>query len=178
MGALPGSIMQNFKFLGYLNGDPSHGLQTIALADYYDPCQKRIKLLHLSVAGVWCVPCNQETDAIVTAKPQLDAAGVVMIQALGDGATEGIGATPADLNYWVHLHKSNFTEMLDPNLQNLGGFFDATAIPWNCDIDPRTMEILHESLGWGGDVLADLQPSLDAVALPPGVPIQSGVTCN
>jgi len=36
-GATPGSVMRNFKFLGYLNADKSKGLQTIALADYYDP---------------------------------------------------------------------------------------------------------------------------------------------
>src|SRR5260370_14205510 len=70
-GLTPGSIMQNFKFLGYPNADKSKGLQTIALADYYDPCGKRLTMLHLTVAGVWCVPCNQETDAIVAAQAEL-----------------------------------------------------------------------------------------------------------
>jgi len=64
-GATPGSVMRNFKFLGYLNADKSKGLQTIALADYYDPCSRRYAMLHLTVAGVWCQPCNQETDTIV-----------------------------------------------------------------------------------------------------------------
>ncbi len=128
-GTTPGSVMQNFKFLGYPNGDRSLGLSTIALADYYDPCNKRHKLLHLSVAGVWCGPCNLETDAIVAAGPQLAAQGVAVLQALDDGPVQNQPATKGDLDYWSATHRSNFTEVLDPGLHNLGGFFDAAAIP-------------------------------------------------
>jgi len=84
-GATPGSVMRNFKFLGYLNADKSKGLQTIALADYYDPCSRRYAMLHLTVAGVWCQPCNQETDTIVANQSSLDAQRIVVLQALGDG---------------------------------------------------------------------------------------------
>jgi hypothetical protein len=160
-GSTPGSVIQNFKFLGYLNGDKSQGLTTISLADYYDPCQTHnIKLLHLSVAAVWCTPCNQETDAIVAAKSMLDSQGIVVLQALDDGPIQGKPAKVSDLDYWVQNHKSNFTEMLDPGLANLGGFFDAAAIPWNADIDPRTMEILDSSEGWSGDVSSEISTSV------------------
>jgi len=174
-GNTPGSVMQNFKFLGYPNGDRSQGLQTIALADYYDPCQKSYKLLHLTVAGVWCGPCNQETDAIVGAKSQLDSERVAVLQALDDGKTQGVPATTSDLDYWMNLHKVNFTEMLDPGLTNLGGFFDAAAIPWNCDLDPRTMEIIDESTGWAGDVSTELQAGFNALPAQPGYPVPA---CN
>jgi len=163
----PGSIIQNFKFLGYPDSDESKGLQTIAMADFYDPCGRRSKLLHLSVAGVWCVPCNEETDALVAAKADLASKGVVVVQALSDGPTEGVGATPSDLMYWIEKHMPSFTTMLDPGLQNLGGFFPASAIPWNCDIDPRTMEILDDSTGWAGDVDTEIQPGLSALAEAP-----------
>src|SRR5580704_5293256 len=92
-GNTPGSIIENFKFLGYPNADKSQGLQTIALADYYDPCNKRLKVLHLSVAGVWCVPCNEESSALVAAKTMLDTEHVVLLQALDDGPTMGVPAT-------------------------------------------------------------------------------------
>src|SRR5579859_3518136 len=49
-GGTPGSVMQNFKFLGFLNGDNTKPMTTISLADYYDPCNKRYKLIHLTVA--------------------------------------------------------------------------------------------------------------------------------
>jgi hypothetical protein len=177
-GKTPGSIISDYSFLGYPNGDGSKGLQTITLADYYDPCSKRYKLLHLSVAGVWCVPCNDETDALVAAKADLASKGVVVVQALSDGRTEGVGATPADLMYWVSKHSSNFTEMLDPNLVNLGGFFNASSIPWNCDIDPRTMEILDDSTGWAGDVDTELQPGLAALPAVPSYPLPAACGDN
>jgi AhpC/TSA family len=171
LGNRPGSVMRNFKFLGYPNADKSHGLQTIALADYYDPCGKRLALLHVTVAGVWCPPCNAETDAVVAAKAQLATQRVVVIQALSDGPRQNVPATQNDLNYWVQSHKANFTMMLDPGLQNFGGFFDAALIPWNCDLDPRTMEILDASTGWAGDIDSELQQGLASVAKAPGYPV-------
>jgi hypothetical protein len=177
VGTTPGSVMQNFKFYGFPNGDMSKGLQPISLSDYYDPCSKRYSLLRLSVAGVWCVPCNEETDAIVAAQATLTSERVVVIQALGDGPTMGVGATVSDLQGWVTKHDSKFTEMLDPGLVNLGSFFNASAIPWNCDIDPRTMEILQAATGWSGDLSTDLAlPLAQATAGPPGYPITA--SCN
>jgi hypothetical protein len=175
-GKTPGSIIENFKFFGYPDADESKGLQTIALADFYDPCEKRYKLLHLSVAAVWCVPCNEETVAFVAAKAQLDAEKVVLAQALSDGPTKNVPATTGDLKYWITENQSNFTEMLDPNLANLGVFFDAAAVPWNADIDPRTMEILDDGTGYAGSVAQELQAGLAASGLAPDYPITA--KCN
>jgi hypothetical protein len=174
-GSTPGNVIENFKFLGFLNGDNTQPVTTVSLADYYDPCNKRYKLIHLTVAAVWCQPCNQETDAIVAAKSQLGGQQVVVLQALDDGPTVGTPATMSDLNYWIRTHSSNFTEMMDPGLKNLGGFFNAAAIPWNADIDPRTMEILDSSDGWAGDVMTEIQPGLDAIAQAPSYPLAA---CN
>jgi hypothetical protein len=170
-GKTPGSVIENFKFLGYPNANVAGGLQTIALADYYDPCNKRLKLLHLSVAAVWCTPCNEETVALVAAKSMLDSEQVVLVQALSDGPTMNVGATQSDLNKWIQTNKSNFTEMLDPNLTNLGTFFDAAAVPWNADIDPRTMEILDAATGWAGTVASELGPGISAAGGAPGYPV-------
>jgi hypothetical protein len=170
-GKTPGSVIQDFKFLGYPNADVTAALKTISLGDYYDPCNKRLKLLHLSVAAVWCTPCNEETQALVAAKSELDAEGVVLVQALSDGPTMNKGATQSDLNYWIGLNHSNFTEMLDPGLTNLGTFFDAAAVPWNADIDPRTMEIIDEGTGWAQTVDTELAPGLAAVADAPDYPL-------
>jgi hypothetical protein len=166
-GNTPGDLMQNFKFFGYVNGDVSQGEQLIALADFFDPMNKRYKVLRINASAVWCPPCNQETDAVVAAKSQLDAEGVVFLQTLFDGAVMGTPATQNDLNGWIKKHGSTFDSVLDPGLQNLGGFFQAAAIPWNADLDVRSMEILDESLGWGGDILGDVQPALDWVSSHP-----------
>jgi hypothetical protein len=71
----------------------------------------------------------------------------------------------------VEKYMSNFTEMLDPGLMNLGGFFPAESLPWNCDIDPRTMEILDDSTGWAGDLDTEIQPGLTARPADPSYPI-------
>jgi hypothetical protein len=178
-GNTPGSVIQNFKFLGYptLTGDGTYpsSLSTISLADYYDPCNKRYKMIHLSVAAVWCVPCNEETTAVVAANSQLVSEGVIVLQALDDGPVEGTGATQGDLQNWVRNHDSNFPEMLDPNLQNYGGFFNAAAIPWNADLDPRTMEILDSSEGWSGNVSSEV--SLSVVPAQPSYPVPASAQC-
>jgi hypothetical protein len=167
--------MQNFKFLGYRNAVIGQQPDRISLADYYDPCSKRYKLIHLSVASVWCVPCQQETDAMVAAKQQLDSEGVVVLQALDDGPVQLKGATQSDLTRWIMTHQSNFTEMLDPELMQLAGFFDAAAVPWNCDLDPRTMEIIYSKTGFAGTVKTQLAPSLASLPATPSYPTPS---CN
>ena len=165
----PGNVMRNYKFLGYPNADKSKGLQTVALADYFDPTGTKYKVVHLIVAGVWCSPCNQETDALVAAlndpTQAWDQKGVAFVQALDDGAIQGKGATQRDLDLWITTHHSNFTEVLDPGNANLGDFFDAAAIPWNADLDARSMEILKA--GVGEEDPAGVKDMLDWVAANP-----------
>jgi hypothetical protein len=169
-GMTPGSIMPNYRFLGYPNSDKSMGLQTVAFADYYDPCMKRYKLIHITVAGVWCVPCNEETAALVAGAAQLAMQGAVVFQVLDDGPIMGTPATQNDLTYWTTLHKTTFTEALDPMLSNLGSLVDAASVPWNCDLDPRTMEILDQSNGWTGDIATELAPGFQALPVTPSYP--------
>lgn len=170
-GSTAGSVMANYKFRGYPNGDASKGLQTIALADYYDPCGKTYKMIHLSVAGLWCEACNEETNALVGAKSQLASEKVVVLQAVDEGAMQNVPATQSDLDRWVSAHKSNFTTMLDPGLVNLSGFFNPESIPWNCDLDPRTMEIIGDSVGWAGDVTSETSAGLAAIPSTPSYPV-------
>jgi hypothetical protein len=177
-GRTPGSVIANLKFWGYPNGDASKGLKVVALADHYDPCGKRLKVLHLSVAGVWCTPCNKETAALAAATALLQSQGVVVVQALSDGSNQGVGATQQDLDYWVKRYSLKFTELLDPGPTNFGGFFNASAIPWNADIDPRTMEIIDSSTGWPNDVMTAIQPGVDAVKNPPLYPIAPAAACT
>jgi hypothetical protein len=177
-GSTPGSIIENFKFLGYLNGDSTKPLTTISLADYYDPCVKTYKLIHLSVAAVWCVPCNDETSDLVAGNSALVAEGVVLLQALDEGAVQGTPATVSDLNYWINEHESNFTEMLDPGLHNFGGFFNAGAIPWNADVDPRTMELLDSSDGYSGSAQGEVVQGLSDIGKAPLVPIDPAANCQ
>ena len=168
-----GQRIANFAFTGYAGADTNvltaGTPTTIHLANYYNPDLQPIpnviggtpvKLIHLTVAAVWCNPCNQETDFISGANwtgankagaafaKELAPLGVVFIQALSDGPVVGTGATMNDLNSWINKHQNDFTSMLDPGVQNLGVFFDAAAVPFNMNIDARSMEILSSEVGF------------------------------
>jgi hypothetical protein len=177
MGAngTPGNRIQNYAFTGYPATDTNQiditaGTKTVHLGDYYDPQGKGvpgiiggvpIKVIHLTVAGVWCGPCNEETDFISGANftgantsgasfaTELAPLGVVFVQALDDGPVTGVGATISDLNSWIsQKHHNDFTSTVDPGNANLGVFFDAAAIPFNMNIDARSMEILTSEVGF------------------------------
>ncbi len=149
--SLPGSVIANFKFLGYPNADSSNGLQTIQLADYYDPTASKHKVLHIIAVAEWCNPCNLETTELLTdlATPATDfeAQGVVYLQALIEGNTQNVGATQTDLNSWIAKEKPTFDEALDPEAAELGVFFSAADVPFNADIDVRTREVLQAGTG-------------------------------
>ena len=172
--ATPGNRITNYAFTGYAatNTDviTTGTTKTIHLGDYYDPKQTGvpgiiggvpIKVIHLTVAAVWCGPCNEETDFIAGANytgantgnasfaTELAPLGVVFVQALDDGAVTGVGATINDLNSWINdRHHNDFTSMVDPGNQNLGVFFNAAAVPFNMNIDARSMEILSSEVGF------------------------------
>jgi hypothetical protein len=173
MNGAPGQRIANFAFTGFQASNTSlvaaGAPDTIHLARFYNPSLQSIpniidgvpvKLIHLTVADVWCGPCNQETDFIsggnwtgantagASFAKELAPLGVVFVQALGDGPVFGTGATIGDLATWINHHQSDFTEMLDPNVQNLGIFFDAASVPFNMNIDARSMEILSSETGF------------------------------
>lgn len=162
-GSRPGNIMRNFKFQGYKTQmgqtvTPNGQLTQVSLADYFDPQQKNgFKVLHITVSSVWCNPCNEETKEMVAAAPDLASKGVLFLQALNDGPAQGVGATPLDLDGWVKKHQVNFPQVLDPSLKNFGGFFDAAAVPFNADLDLRSMEILSAGVGAPPDIAAEVE---------------------
>jgi hypothetical protein len=164
--APPGDRIQNFKFLGYPDADISKGLQPVALADYYDPEGKKYKIIHVSVSGVWCEWCIAETKALVPLVPQLKDKKVVYLTAL----SEDIRHAPAqqkDLDFWINTYHPNYTQLLDPGNRNLGPFFTSAGIPWNGNIDARSMEVLSSITsapstdGVTIDIMGDIQPWLD-----------------
>jgi hypothetical protein len=167
-----GDRIQNFKFLGYPDGDISKGLQPFALADFYDPTGKNYKVIHISVAGVWCTWCIAETKALAgdashaSLIPQLKAKKVVYLTALSEDDQHN-PAAQKDLDFWINTYHPGYTQLLDPGNRNLGPFFTSAGIPWNGNFDARSMEILSSitsaptSDGSTIDIMGDVQPWLD-----------------
>lgn len=156
-GSRAGNIMRNYKFLGYVDGDPSKGKTVISLADLFDPEMRETKLISFSAGALWCNPCNIEAKTLVPLVPELKTRKIAVIQAIIEGDAVGTGSTLADLDDWQKRHKINYTIFLDPAQQNLGQFFNAAAVPWNAMIDARSMEILSSGVGFNPEALpADL----------------------
>jgi len=200
----PGNVIANFAFLGYFNADQGTltvdtGSPTvISLSDFYDPAEKKYKVLHLNVAARWCSPCNDEADALTCSGPNmpassgiycsgatsnsaqgLAASGAAIFSLLTEGTSMGTGATVADLQAWIAGKSIDYDMGIDPEQQNLGVFFPEAAIPWNADIDTRTMEILDASVGYDGMLVQDIGGWVSWVEdNPPSYPCPKGYTLS
>lgn len=164
-GDKPGNRISNFKFLGYPDGNVDAGLKPVSLAQFFDPTGEKIKIIHIQAAGVWCSACQGETKAVVPIKEQLLEKKAIWLVSLAEGPTMGAPAKKADLDGWIERFGSPYTHWLDPGNANLGPFYDRTALPWNANIDARTMEILTASTG-GFDTGAKILKEIDdALAL-------------
>jgi thiol-disulfide isomerase/thioredoxin len=147
LGNRPGNKLTNYKFLGYPNGDVAKGLQPISMASLFDPSGTRVKLIHIQASGTWCTYCQQETKVVVPLAQKLAERKVMWVISLAEGPTPGTAATTKDLDKWVAQFKAPFLHLLDPGNKNFGPFYDAAALPWNANIDARTMEILSSGVG-------------------------------
>ena len=156
-GTTPGNIIKNYKFLGH-RGDTGQ-LITLSMADFFDPQVKQYKIIRFLASARWCNPCVQETKAMLPLLPELKDKKVLVIQAITDGLIQGKGATPSDLLAWIKtfpIPTADLPVMLDPEVKNLGQFFDAAAIPWNGVIDARSMEILESGVGYNPKIMEEV----------------------
>jgi hypothetical protein len=148
----PGDRIPNFAFRAYRSGRGA-GLETVSLAEYYDPQQKRHKLLHLQVAATWCAICSAELTATMTVVDPLRQRGVVFVEVIVSGATAGKGPSLDEVDAWVDRHKTTFPTGIDVRARRLGALgVNGAAMPHDILIDTRTMEILDSSVGAPLDV--------------------------
>jgi len=139
--------MRNYKFLGLPRGTLTQALEPISMASLYDPSGTRTKLIHIQASATWCGYCQAEAEAAIALSEQLAERKVVWLMSLAEGPTPGRGATKDDLNAWVAKFTPSCPQVLDSGHQNFGAFYDAAAVPWNANIDARTMEILSSGVG-------------------------------
>ncbi|MBK6696392.1 MAG: hypothetical protein IPG50_30015 [Myxococcales bacterium] len=170
-GTVAGDVIKNYGFTGYraVNGTlDTSKLQTIHLADYYDPTGKKgLKVLHIIAAARWSSPDGAEVQAAVTATPALAAQGAVFLVAMGQGASVGASATKADLDAWVTKYGPHFSLALDPAFAALSDMWDVSAVPFNVDVDLRSMEILAADVGAPPDLAGTVQGYVDWVKTHP-----------
>jgi hypothetical protein len=148
-----GDRMPNLTFRAYRSGRAG-GLETVSLAEYYDPKQKRNKVLHLQIAATWCAICSSELEATLTVSDRLKTErGVVFLEVVVSGATAGKGPSLSEVDAWVDRHKTTFPTGIDVRARRLGALgVNGAAMPHDVLIDTRTMEILDSSIGAPLDV--------------------------
>jgi len=141
-------------------------------------------IIHISAGSRWCPPCNMEASATSGfdyststrtgpgVAADLASQGVVFINTLLDGFVNGTPATLMDLRGWVTDHQVNFTQVFNPyeypsasggygSSSETNSLFVGSAVPWNADIDARSMEILNVNNS-GFD--SNLEQTLSALA--------------
>lgn len=166
IGTKKGNTIKNYKFVGYIDGDKSTGLKPVSLADFYDPTGETYKLIHIQASGTWCTVCQAETQASVPLADKLKERKVAWIITIAEGPTPGQPSTQTDLDRWLTSYKAPYTHLLDSGNKNLGPFYDAAALPWNANINAKTMEILSAGTGGTADgnaIIAEIDKQLALV---------------
>jgi hypothetical protein len=157
-----GSIITNYKFVGYVNSVANSAqLAEIQMAEFYNPTGSDVyaegsvfpigapkpKALLISVASVWCGPCNQEADQVLPLEyAKYKPMGGEFLAQLADGPTPGKAATQKSLFNWATKYDVDYPITIDPDYE-LSALFDQDAFPANMIIDPKTMRIVEVVAG-------------------------------
>jgi len=159
----PGDRIPNLTFQGYVNGDRSK-LQTLSLADYYDPDRKRHRLLVIQFAATWCSYCSSEITETLKVKDDPDLEGAVFLNVLVSGAKLQEGPSLDEAEGWAARHDLKYSMAIDVGARRVGRLgVDGSVMPWDARIDTRTMEILESSGGAPANVLTYVKEGLDFV---------------
>jgi hypothetical protein len=174
-GINPGSVAENYQFLGYVNSVTSQAtLQPVELANFYNPHADdptympktpaeddrlfppgspfgagtpKPKALLIDVSSVWCPPCNEEAATNLPAKyAYYKPLGGEFLLNLADGPDVGTAATTYDLTKWTSMYGENFPAVIDPEYK-LAALFAADFFPANMIVNPRNMKICQVMSG-------------------------------
>jgi hypothetical protein len=145
---------------------------SFCFAQLYDPEGKlSARLLHLTVVAIWLGATLPEIDFITGANVTgqnpsgiswaKDLAPKVAFVEFVEGGVTLSPATEKDLSTWNQAQGSpGGAFLLDPGIENIGVYFDGAAIPFEVDVDLRTMKILDTQLGFDANLEQSLQSLL------------------
>lgn len=156
-----GSIAENYKFVGYPNpADDQANYYKIDLSDFYNPTGDGVfpegsvhgpgnpkpTVLLITVAAVWCGPCNLEASESAAMYEEYASRGAGFLLQLADGPTVGKPAKFSHLKSWTTKYDNAWPSVIDPT-SKLSELFEADAFPANILIDTTTMEIVEVVAG-------------------------------
>lgn len=162
-GTVAGQLVPNLAFHGYPGSGAAAGLQTVSIADFYDPEARNHRVLLLSVVVMWCSHCVAETEELAAAAAVLRSEGAEILQVAIEGPDTGVAPDRCDLEAWKEQNATTFTVAVDGLARRLSAYTAITTIPYNALVDARTMEVLDVTEGQITDVAAYVRAGLDWV---------------
>lgn len=143
---VPGDRIANLSFRGYRGGVVQDELQTLSLADYYDPDATNHRALYIFAAASWCAICKRVATQLERRGTELEARGIRILVVLVNGLEPNRGPSLDDLDAFAKLHPMRLDLGVDVRATALGAY-GLQGVPFNVLIDTRSMEILDESVG-------------------------------
>jgi len=136
--------------------------RTIDMAEYYDPTGVRgVTAIYLSVAAVWCGPCQKEAELLAGPaglyEKKYRALGASFLSVFTEDR-DYQPATRSTLDAWIAKYSVTYdTAVLKAGVSSKTILPDGTGIPLNFTIDPRDMKIrVREASVTSPDSLAAL----------------------
>jgi hypothetical protein len=105
---------------------------------FYDDanCPSNYTMTVVSIAAIWCVPCQQESAQLTDRVTNAYAAdGVRVVQIIVDGATRGSPFTPAQCEQWVSTYGLVNPELMDQGGAETNEFFPDGSLPSTIIVD-------------------------------------------
>ena len=129
-------------------------------------CEPGHRLTLVSIAAVWCVPCQTESAQLtdVITEPFRDR-GVRVIQVIVDGPVRGGGAVISDCTGWVSTYGLTNVELFDNGGAVTGVYFPSGSLPSTIIVDEEGIIRFYEdgvSVG-----LSTLTATLEALLAEP-----------
>ncbi len=149
---IPGDRIANLAFRGYHGGAVQEQLETLSLAEYYDPSAADHRALYIFSAASWCVICKRVATQLESRGAELEARGVRILVLLVNGAEPNEGPSLAALDGFAAVHPMRLDLGVDVRATAMGAY-GLQGVPFNLLIDTRSMEILDAQVG---------EPDLDA----------------
>lgn len=99
-------------------------------------CAESHRFTVVSIAALWCVPCQEESRQLAArVSTPYASRGVRLLQIIVDGNPPGSSFTPAQCQQWVDTYGLVNVELIDPGGHLTNGRFPSGALPSTLIVD-------------------------------------------
>jgi hypothetical protein len=163
-GYSTGAVMQNLSLNGRrdfnMSGSPlDDAVQAIPLSDYYQ--DKNVKVLFISLATVWCVPCGTEQPSLVAlykSYQQSHPGAVKFLEVILQNAQAMPADTPT-VDAWTMNYNIPFDMANDP-MNVLAPFYNPNSFPEQLILKTSSMSIIYDHTGTSTDLQSVIDGAL------------------